>query len=55
MTKCDIKGCEKPMNVMHPTKPRVDGGLFENLDTGRAYHICNECIEKLGLIAVRKK
>jgi len=49
MVKCDVKGCGKPMAVMHPTNERTDGGLFENVTTKRAYYICTACIETLGL------
>jgi len=55
MVKCDIKGCSKPMAVMHPTNERTDGGLFENVTTKRAYHICTACIETLGLKEKEKK
>jgi len=55
MTKCDITNCGKEMTVMHPTEARKDGALFQNLDSGRAYFICNGCIEKLGLRDMRKK
>ena len=47
--KCDIKGCGKSMNDMHPTEERKDGSLYENLTTKRAFFICTECEVKLGL------
>jgi len=53
--KCEITGCGKEMAEMHATAARKDGALFQNLDSGRSYFICNECIEKLGLKDMRKK
>ena len=54
MAKCDITGCRKEMAAMHLTEPRKDGTLYQNLLTGRAYHICLECEQKLGLKEEKK-
>jgi len=54
MAKCDIISCGKSMTPMHATASRTDGALFQNMDSGRAYHICNECIDHLGLKDMRK-
>lgn len=54
MAKCDIKGCNKLMTIMHPIDLRKDGNLYENLGTKRTYHICTECELNLGLKKEKK-
>lgn len=51
MIKCEISQCGREIENFNPSKPRSDGSsLIQILNTGRLFWICNNCIQKLGLV-----